>query len=142
MVAAYRRLKNHGCSIIFINSTNQILLLLRDDIPEIPFPGMWDLPGGHMETKETPDQCIRREILEEMGIGLTDFKLFDVFDMADRVEHTFWQQADFVVDDIDLKEGQRIAWFSENDLDGLELAYGFKSIVTEFFNCEPWRKEG
>ncbi|RVE89918.1 hypothetical protein CN172_30815 [Sinorhizobium meliloti] len=33
----------------------------RDQKPDIPFPGMWDLPGGGREGDESPAECaIRR----------------------------------------------------------------------------------
>jgi 8-oxo-dGTP diphosphatase len=47
-------MKRQGCSILFVNDQEQILLLLRDDLETIPCPNTWDLPGGHVEIGETP----------------------------------------------------------------------------------------
>lgn len=45
-----------------------ILTSLRDDIPGIPWPGRWDLPGGGREGTESPAACARREAWEEFGL--------------------------------------------------------------------------
>ncbi|GMQ79629.1 MAG: hypothetical protein BMS9Abin03_055 [Thermodesulfobacteriota bacterium] len=42
-------MKRKGTSIIFVNDKKQVLLLLRDDKPGIPYPNMWDVPGGHVD---------------------------------------------------------------------------------------------
>ncbi|MEL7100306.1 MAG: NUDIX hydrolase [Pseudomonadota bacterium] len=41
---------------------------MRDDKPEIPWPGHWDLPGGGREGRETPLDCALRETHEELGL--------------------------------------------------------------------------
>lgn len=56
-----------GTKIALI-SAGQLLAYQRDQKPEIPFPGMWDLPGGGREMDETPRECAIRETWEEFGI--------------------------------------------------------------------------
>lgn len=126
-------MKRSGTSIIFLNDAGQVLLLLRDDNPAIPYPNMWDLPGGHVEPDETPQECIVREMREEMGLELTDFEPASVMAFSDRFEHTFWTRANLKIDDIDLTEGQRLQWFSREEIRQTELAYGFNLILEDFF---------
>lgn len=48
----------------------QVLTLLRDDTPSIPFPNMWDLPGGGREHSETPFETVAREVFEELSLSI------------------------------------------------------------------------
>ena len=49
-----------------------ILVILRDNKPDIPWPNTWELPGGGREGQETPLECLRREVWEELGLILED----------------------------------------------------------------------
>ena len=65
-----------GCKIALI-CDGQILTILRDDKGNIPWPNMWELPGGGREGDESPFECAAREVYEELGIQLTeDFLLW------------------------------------------------------------------
>ena len=62
-------MKRHGCSIIFVNDQQQVLLFLRDDKPGIAYPNMWDVLGGHLEKGETPEEGVLREVKEELSLS-------------------------------------------------------------------------
>jgi len=47
---------------------DDLLVIQRDDRPDIPWPGHWDLPGGGREGEETPIACALRETREEVGL--------------------------------------------------------------------------
>ena len=52
-----------------------LLTYLRDDKPRLPWPAMWDLPGGGREGDETPEACLLRELHEEFGLMLPPERL-------------------------------------------------------------------
>jgi len=131
-------MKRKGASIIFVNNKQQILLFLRDNIPDIPYPNMWDVPGGHVENFETPEKCIVREVKEEMNLTLDEFELFSKIEFEDRIEYTFWAGVDFDIDEIKLTEGQKLKWFTKDEAKQTQLAYGFNEIIERFYNQAPF----
>ena len=60
-----------GCKIALFCG-DRILTILRDDKTTIPWPNMWELPGGGREGDESPFECAAREVYEELGIKLTE----------------------------------------------------------------------
>lgn len=124
-----------GCSIIFQNDQGQILLLLRDDIPTIPYPGKWDLPGGGVEEGETPAVAVAREMKEELDLEIGTPEFFRTTEFDDRTEHTFFQKMDTPETELNRKlaEGQCVKWFSPEEIEKLELAFGFNTVLEAFF---------
>lgn len=39
--------------------------------------GEWSFPGGHLEMNETPEECGKRELLEETGIDISNIQAID-----------------------------------------------------------------
>jgi ADP-ribose pyrophosphatase YjhB (NUDIX family) len=58
------------------------VLLIRRGSP--PLQGQWSIPGGTLEVGETLVEGVRRELLEETGIGVRVQNLIDVFERIDR----------------------------------------------------------
>ena len=58
-----------GCKIALFCG-DKLLTILRDDKDNIPWPNMWELPGGGREGDESPFECAAREVHEELGIHL------------------------------------------------------------------------
>ena len=67
----HRQMEFSGCKIALI-SDDKLLTILRDDISTIPWPNMWELPGGGREDEETPFECVQREVFEELGLKLEE----------------------------------------------------------------------
>ena len=57
-----------------------------------PYDGKLDLPGGTIEFCERPEDALKRELMEEVGIEVVDFQLFD----ADSVSFE-WQYKEDVL---------------------------------------------
>jgi len=58
-----------GCIILWIDgNTNDKILLLRRSENETSQHGLWELPGGKLEKKQTPKEAALSETLEEAGV--------------------------------------------------------------------------
>ena len=48
----------------------RLLVILRDEDRDIPWPGMWDIPGGGREAGESAEDVAIRETFEEVGMRI------------------------------------------------------------------------
>ena len=69
-----------GVGVIW-NDQGQILIDRRR--PEGLLGGLWEFPGGKIEPGETIEDCIKREINEELGIGI------EVGEHLITIDHTY-----------------------------------------------------
>ena len=123
-----------GAGIILLNSNYEVLLLLRDTKIDIPFPNMWDIPGGKVEEGESPEHAVRREMMEEMSIkNLGEINLFKILTSEKITDYIFWKRLDLNPDEIDLKEGQRIEYFNLDRIRKTKLAFNYNCVLEEFY---------
>lgn len=67
--------KTHVGAYGVIIKDNEIILVKK---ARGGYKGKLDLPGGGIEHTELPEEALKREIMEEAGINITNYKLLDV----------------------------------------------------------------
>ncbi len=53
-------------AVALLDPDNRVLLAQRPEGKSLA--GLWEFPGGKVETGETPEACLIRELKEELGI--------------------------------------------------------------------------
>ena len=125
-----------GAGIIIFNDNQEVLLQLRDNDPSIRFPNHWVLIGGKVEKGETPEEAIRREIMEEMGIQITSFKNFKNYQFDNEEQHIFMVNMNIELEKIKLNEGAGINYFSEESAEKLKKGFNVSEMLKDFFSSE------
>ncbi|NMA61130.1 MAG: (deoxy)nucleoside triphosphate pyrophosphohydrolase [Firmicutes bacterium] len=104
-----------------IRQDNQVLLCQRK---EGALAGKWEFPGGKIENGETPEECLVREIQEELAI---DIEVENIYQAV----HTHYDHGDFLVigylakqtgGEISLRVHSDYAWVEVGRLDQYDLA--------------------
>jgi 8-oxo-dGTP diphosphatase len=129
--------------VLLFDRDRRLLIYLRDDKPEIPFPNHWDLFGGHLEEGETPEQALVREVKEELGIDLKAWDFFRRFDCAEgdaypNVKHIYWAAIDISPRDLILFEGQRLRSIAMAERNEIKFANILGVVVDAFIDAGLW----
>jgi 8-oxo-dGTP diphosphatase len=111
--------------LLIVTDDRRLLLHRRDNKPGIPHPGCWSGFGGAVEDGESPEQAVRREVLEETGlaIGPPTFLTEAPDTEGDgRLVSLFYLTGGITPADIDLHEGAGVGVHRIEDLDQLPVA--------------------
>lgn len=116
--------KSGAKTFIKNDKLGKYLFVLRDNNPNIPNPNCWGLIGGGIEEGEEPIEALKREIKEEIGIELHDIKKISVLEVPLTINgkttivlgHVFLSHTDAEIKDIKLKEGQKVEYFTLDEI--------------------------
>ncbi|NJK47995.1 NUDIX domain-containing protein [Candidatus Gracilibacteria bacterium] len=96
-------------ALAILTQNDQFLMQLRDDKPDIAYPGHWGLFGGHLELNETPEEGLKREVLEEIEYTITNLVKFRCYGDSKITRHIYYAPLTVPIGHLILHEGWDLA---------------------------------
>ncbi|MEH7226704.1 NUDIX hydrolase [Bacillus sp. JJ1566] len=111
---------------IIINNEN--VLLLKNERNE------WELPGGRIEEYEKPEECLVREVQEELGINCTveniiDSWVFEVLKGKFVFIVTYLCECDNPSNILISEEHQEFRWVNLEGIENINVPEGYKESI-------------
>lgn len=86
------------------------------------FKDGWEFPGGKIEVGETPQEALKREIMEELSTEIEVGEIIDTIEYDYPTFHLSMQcfLCEIVSGDLVLKEHEAAKWLGKNELGSIE----------------------
>ena len=127
-----KEFRQYGVYGIIIKD-DKILLIKKNGGP---YDGKLDLPGGTIEFHEKPENTLKRELLEEVGIVVKKFKLLD----ADSVDFE-WEFNNLLIDGHHVGIFYEVLEFENNIQSSLNIdEVNDDSLGAEFYSIKKLNK--
>ncbi len=119
------------CAVIL--KGNKILVTQRSESMLLPLK--WEFPGGKIEHNESEEECIYREIKEELNIEIEIIKKLreSIYDYDNYSIRLIPFLANFTSGEIRLSEHKSFLWLQKEELNNLDWAEADISIVAELY---------
>ena len=126
--------KSSGALITY---SKKMLMLLRDNNPNIPDHDCWQLIGGYSEANEAPIETLIREVKEESSLQIKKDVPIEIgkIIIPEKQEYfLYWiKLSEEKIKDIKLgNEGQKIDFFSVEELSKINLGPALLNYLQKF----------
>ena len=128
-------------SLCYIEYGDKVLMLLRNKKKNDINEGKWIGLGGKFEEGESPEECMLREVYEETGICLKNWRYRGIVTfMPDNCEGEYMHLFTAKVDSeafVPCNEGT-LMWINKSDIDYLNLWEGDRVFLKLLREEEPF----
>ena len=105
--------------------------------------GFWEFPGGKLEGNESPEDALKRELAEELGIGVREVSYWQCVEhrYADRnlnVRLYFFHVTDFVGEPC-AADGQNLRWVSPDEAPALGFLPADAGVLEQILTLNAFR---
>ncbi|MBQ9233123.1 MAG: 8-oxo-dGTP diphosphatase [Lachnospiraceae bacterium] len=132
--------KSEHTTLCYIIKDKKMLMMLRNKKEQDVNEGKWIGVGGHFEFGESPDECLLREVNEETGLNLTEYRARGIitFCYGDIVEYMHLYTADeFTGELTDCDEGE-LSWIDIDKVMELNLWEGDRIFLKLLIDDAPF----
>ncbi len=122
---------NSVSAIIVRKKDNKVFIGKRSSDKKFS-PLKWETIGGRMKKGELPEQALKREIKEELSVGVKSLSFFRDYYFDKRIFKTFIVELE-KEPTVNKKDFQGWGWFSLEEIEKMDFCIDCKKRIIDYF---------